>query len=385
MSSPDFAAMGLLDGLETEARRGRLALLEALYADGCPAEELRVATGEGRLALLPAERSLGATGTMSVRGVAAEAGVEPGALRATRRATGLPLPDDDDAAVLGAPDLAGARALASFLDGGLPLDELIEASRVFGEAAARAAAAARTVAVEALPRRGDTELELSMRLRDATRDFVPRAAELLGVLYVLHRRELLRSEFVSAGDVSAGRLPDVHDVTIAFCDLVGYTRLGERVAADDLGAIATRLAVLAADAVRPPVRLVKTLGDAAMLVAPEPDALAHVLLDLMDATGAEGEGFPDVHAGMAHGPALQRWGDWYGGTVNLAARLADTAPAGFVLADARVHAHADDPRLDWAAAGPKALPGVSAPVDTFTVRRAAAEPDGSGTPRAVGP
>ena len=136
-----------------------------------------------------------------------------------------------------------------------------------------------------------------MRLRDATRDFVPRAAELLGVLYVLHRRELLRSEFVSAGDVSAGRIRDVHDVSVAFCDLVGYTRLGERVPAGRLGAIATRLAVLAADAVRPPVRLVKTLGDAAMLVAPEPDALLRVLLDLMDAARAEGDGFPRAARG----------------------------------------------------------------------------------------
>ena len=87
MSGPDFAAMGLLEGLDPAARAGRLALLETLYADGCPVRRARGGTAEGRLALLPAERSLGVTGTLTVRHVAAETGVDPGALRAARRAT----------------------------------------------------------------------------------------------------------------------------------------------------------------------------------------------------------------------------------------------------------------------------------------------------------
>ena len=165
--------------------------------------------------------------------------MEVEALRAARRAAGLPLPDADDEPVLGEPDRAAARALAAFLRGGFPLDDLVEASRVFGDAAARAAAAAQTVAGAALPRRGDTELDLALRMRDAVRDFVPRAAELLGVFYVLHRREALRAEIVEAEDVSAGRLPDVHDLSVGFCDLVGYTRLGEGVPAGALGAVAT--------------------------------------------------------------------------------------------------------------------------------------------------
>ncbi len=368
---PEDRYADLLDGLEGAAREARLALVESLVAEGCDPAELRAAVEEGRLALLPAERALGVSGGLTVGEVAAAAGVDPGALRAARRACGLPLPDDDDAAALGEPDRAMAHALAAFLAGGFPLDELVEAARVFGEAAARAAAAAQTVTGGALPRRGDTELDLAMRLRDSTRSFVPRAAELLGLLYVLHRRETLRSEFVSAADIEAGRIPDVHDVSVCFCDLVGYTRLGEHVPAGDLGAIATRLAALAADAARPPVRLVKTLGDAAMLVAPEPEPLVRVVLDLMDAAGAEGDDFPRLHAGIAHGPALQRWGDWYGRTVNLAARLADRAGADSVLVDARARERAGDRGLVWSPAEADRLRGVVGPVPAFTVRRAA--------------
>ena len=61
---PDFAALGLLDGLEGAARASRGALLESLHEDGRSVEELRAAAAEGRLALLPAERALGAGGNL---------------------------------------------------------------------------------------------------------------------------------------------------------------------------------------------------------------------------------------------------------------------------------------------------------------------------------
>ena len=145
------------------------------------------------------------------------------------------------------------------------------------------------------------------------RELTPYAAELLGVLYLLHNRENLRNEVVAAEELASGRRSDVHDISVGFCDVVGFTRLGEGVPAADLGAIATRLAALAVDVAVPPVRLVKTIGDAAMLVAPEPAPLLEAMLALMEAADAEGEQFPQLHAGAAHGPALRRWGDYSAG------------------------------------------------------------------------
>ena len=66
----------------------------------------------------------------------------------------------------------------------------------------------------------------------------------------------------------AGRLRDTVDIAVAFVDLVDYTALGTRLPPEDMGRIAGRLAQLAADTVRRPVTLVKTIGDAAMLVSP---------------------------------------------------------------------------------------------------------------------
>ena len=368
-AAPDFAALGLLDGLEEPARSSRADLLTSLHADGVPVEELQAAVREGRLALLPAELAVGGTGSRTAQEIAAEVGVDVAALEAVRRAAGLPLPPPD-VPVLGELDLFGARALAAFLEGGMPLDGLVEASRVFGEAAAHAAAAAGTLANTVLPQPGDTEGAYAQRLETAMRELTPYAAELLGVLYVLHNRENLRNEVVAQEELAAGRRSDVHDVSVGFCDVVGFTRLGEGVPAADLGAIATRLAALAAEVTDPPVRLVKTIGDAAMLVAPRPELLLGTMLSLMEAAEAEGDQFPQLHAGAAHGPALRRWGDYYGGPVNLAARLTERARPGALITDAVVRDLAGD-GFAWSAAGEKRLKGMSEATPVWRCRRAA--------------
>ena len=167
------------------------------------------------------------------------------------------------------------------------------------------------------------------------------------------------------------------EISVGFCDLVGFTRLGEGVPAADLGAIATRLAALAADVAEPPVRLVKTLGDAVMFVAPEPPPLLDAALGLMEAAAGEGESFPDVHAGAAHGTALRRWGDYYGGPVNLAARLAERARPGALITDAAAHDRAaDDAAFAWSAAGAKRLKGMTEPTQVWRCRRAGTAPAG---------
>jgi adenylate cyclase len=368
VSAPDFEELGLLDGLEGPARQARLELLRWLHDDGVSVEEMRIAAAEGRLALLPAEHALGGLGTMTAEQIAAEAGVELETLEAVRRASGLPLPPPD-VAELGELDLFGARALAAFIEGGLPIDGLIEASRVFGEAAAHAAAAAGTLANTTIPQEGDTEYEYARRLGIATRELTPYAAELLGVMYMLHNRENIRQEIVAVEDIAAGRRNDVHEVTIGFCDVVGFTRLGEGVAADDLGRIATRLAALAADVVEPPVRLIKTTGDAVMFVAPEPAPLLDVALGLMEAADAEGEQFPSLHAGAAHGQALRRWGDYYGEPVNLAARLTERARPSSLITDKAVRERAGDGAFAWSEAGLKKLKGISEPMPVYRCRR----------------
>ena len=84
-----------------------------------------------------------------------------------------------------------------------------------------------------------------------------------------------------------------------------------------------------------PVRLIKTIGDAAMLTSLEPEPLLDAALTLLDAAEAEAEDFPQLRAGIAIGPALSRAGDWFGRPVNLASRITQIARPGSLLGRAR--------------------------------------------------
>ena len=94
------------------------------------------------------------------------------------------------------------------------------------------------------------------------------------------------------------------------------------------------------------------------------------MLALMEAAEAEGDQFPQLHAGAAHGPALRRWGDYYGGPVNLAARLTERARPGALITDAVVRELAGD-GFAWSAAGEKRLKGMSEATPVWRCRRAA--------------
>jgi adenylate cyclase len=132
--------------------------------------------------------------------------------------------------------------------------------------------------------------------------------------------------------------------------------------------VAHRLVELTAERLRGDVRLVKTIGDAAMLVGPDAHAMLALALDLVDAADAEGEDFPQLRVGMASGAALSRAGDWYGRPVNLASRVTSIARPGSVLATRDVRdAVGDDYR--WSPAGARSLKGVDGPVRLYRARR----------------
>ncbi len=122
--------------------------------------------------------------------------------------------------------------------------------------------------------------------------------------------------------------------------------------------------------VEAPVTLVKTVGDAVMLVAPEAEPLLELGLTLVEDADAEGAEFPQLRVGVACGPAVERSGDWYGRPVNLASRVTGAARAGTVLATREVRDHAGDEAFRWSGAGAKKLRGVGS-VRLYRARRPA--------------
>jgi adenylate cyclase len=148
--------------------------------------------------------------------------------------------------------------------------------------------------------------------------------------------------------------------------MVGFTRLGTHIDPQELGSMASRLAELANDVTEAPVRLVKTIGDAAMFVSPEAGPLVSVALALLEAVQAAD--LPSLRAGVACGTALQRAGDYYGHAVNLASRVTGVARPGSVLCTQEVRDAAPDD-FDWSFARKHKLKGVSDAISLYRARR----------------
>jgi adenylate cyclase len=190
-------------------------------------------------------------------------------------------------------------------------------------------------------------------------------------------RESARRGIIRSAERERGQRMLEVETVVCFVDLVGFTSLGAHLGAEELGAVATKLADLAADLARPPVRLVKTIGDGAMFVSLEAAPTVATALALVDA--AEEADLPSLRAGVALGPAFSRAGDWYGNTVNLASRVTGVARPGSVLATQQVRDDTPDD-FSWSFAGRFKLKGVPDPVALHRARRA--EPT---TPRASRP
>jgi adenylate cyclase len=292
-------------------------------------------------------------------------------------AFGLPSPDDDEPLTT-----RDERFVADFIrawDVGSDPDVVLRAGRLVGEAMRRIVDGWLELFAEQVTR----PLEDRTRTVDEVGPIVmPRAAaivgqtpELLTWLFQRHLEAGMDAQNVAsmeAGLAREGLLPprSTQPQAIAFVDLAGYTRLTET-GGDELAArSAARLAELADDAARPHGgRLVKLLGDGAMLHFRDPVGAVRATLDLVDAIADAG--LPPGHAGVTAGPLVSRDGDFFGHTVNLAARLSGVATAGVTLVTRDVTDAVDEAAdgIWFEPVGDVALKNVAAPVAAFRAQR----------------
>jgi adenylate cyclase len=159
--------------------------------------------------------------------------------------------------------------------------------------------------------------------------------------------------------------------TFIFADIAGFTALteahGDEAALELIGrfsdAVEAELAPIAGEHV-------KTIGDAVMLRVPDPaDAIRLGLWITRDALRDHGS--PAVRAGLHHGPAIHRAGDYFGTTVNIAARVSAVATGGETLVTGTTAALVPDLEgVIYESRGRQQLRNVSAPVELFAVLRA---------------
>jgi adenylate cyclase len=367
----DFEAEGLLDGLEGDAREARRALLNDLSESGIPLEELKRAVEENRLVLLPVERIFDSGEEhFSAAEIAEGSGLDLDFLVRLLQALGAPIPEEDERPY-SEQDLEAAKRAKLFMDAGLPKEAVLETSRIIGISMASLADANRDMVGEVFTEPGIDERELAMRYAAAAQTMPPLLGETLLHAYRMHLREAIRQAVVTEAELAQGRLYGEDAVTIAFADLVGFTRLGESMEIEQIGQMTGRLFELASEAARPPVRLVKMIGDAAMFASREPIPLIEAVVGLVQAAG-DGE-IPPLKAGAASGPALSRGGDWYGRPVNLAARITNFARPDSVLVDQAVRdslESADGERFRFSFAGRRRFKGLTEDVAVHRLRPA---------------
>jgi adenylate cyclase len=372
MAETDFEAEGLLEGLEGEAREARRELLQELADDGVSVEELRQAVAEDRLALLPVDRVLqGGRQRYTLEQALERSGISRELYDRQRQALGLSAPAEGEA-MFDEDDIAGFERLKAFLDAGLPEEGLMRNARLIGMAMSQVAAGTRELITTEMVQPGDTERDLGLRMAQIARELGPLLGATLQQVLMLHLREQVRQDVIGQADLASGQFGGTTETTVCFADMVGFTKLGENIPVGELGSVAARLGELAGEVASPPVRLVKLIGDAAMLVSSQPVPLGEAALDLVEAADAAGEEFPQLRVGVAHGAVISQGGDVYGPPVNLASRLTEIARPGSVLASEEARESMGD-RFQYSFAGERRLKGISGRVRLFRVRPGDAE------------
>jgi adenylate cyclase len=373
----DWADEGLLGGLEDEdARRERAALLDELHEDGHDLDELRAAVEEGRLAFMPLEDVLGGDGAsrMTAEQVAGKTGLSVDFVVRQRRALGLPAPAHDEAAYLPA-DVEAFEMIQKIREAGFSEEDQLDIARLLGRSMAQIADSVGGLAARTLAQPGDSEREFARRLAGTAEALGPTLGPVLQAALQAHLRQNARHAVVDTADLASGVLPGSRHSAVAFADIVGFTKLGESIAGEELGPVVGRLEELAEEAAEPPVKVVKMIGDAAMLVGPGADCVLDAAKRLVESGEEQGENFPSLRAGVAAGEALARGGDWFGRPVNLASRITDVAKPGSVLVTADVKDEVGEAAWAFSYAGKQKLKGIKGERPLFRARRASEKED----------
>ena len=367
MDEPDpqtaaFEAEGLLEGLDPAEREARLDLLRQLAEAGVSIEAMKRAVAEDRLAMVPIELVFTRECKYTLPQAMEQSGLSEGFVRRDLLALGLPYPADDELLYTDE-DLESFKAVRQVLDTGLPEERMLELARIAGRSAAQSAEAILLTFVRQFLHAGDTERDVGLRLANLAQALMPSLGPLLETPTRLHMRQVVRREVIGRTERMEGVLPGSREVGVSFADLVSFTSLSESRSVEAIGEVTERLELRASEAAEPPVRLIKLIGDAAMLVSSDVPALVHATATLVREVGDD-DVLPAMRAGIAAGPALNRGGDWYGSSVNLASRVTGAADPGAVVATRKVVDVAGSGH-EWTSLPPRQLKGIGRAVEIF--------------------
>jgi adenylate cyclase len=357
----------------------RARWVQSLERAGVPLEGLAAAVRDGVLSFsfldVPAyDRFAGLSGT-TFQQLSAQTGIPLELLMVVREAFGFAEPHPED--TLHHNELSVVPLLQLQLSKGFrPL--IIERwLRVYGDSLRRIAdaeAAWWNSEVEmALVASGMTEGEMLQAQADLGSQMTPLIEQVLLAIYHGQQEHTWSQVFVEhvEGALEAAGLYSRLERPPAMCflDITGYTRLTEERGDEAAAELAARLAGLVRrSSLEHGGTPVKWLGDGVMFYFRAPGDAVLAAVEMVEVVGSHG--LPPAHVGIHAGPVVFQDGDYFGRTVNLAARIADYARPGEVLVSQEVVDAAEGGPVAFTEIGPVELKGVPGTLRLHIAHRA---------------
>ena len=343
-------------------------LRQVVEALGVPEVEIAQAEADGTIGLLLVDRMILADTDQKYTQaeVASVSGLGDEAARFWR-ALGFPDPGPEDR-LFSDFDIEMLKLVDQFVSLRLiEHDEALQMARVIGSSMARVASAQ----IDAIEARIDEPT-----FQDGTepgvlrsRFLIPAMPRILEYTWKRHLQVAARRRMVREAGAAEG-----HNVqAVGFADLVGFTALSQQLSDHELATIVDRFEATAYDIVGSlGGRVIKMIGDEVMFAVDDAATAVEIALSLAEAYHDD-ESLSDVRVGLACGPVLEREGDLYGPTVNLASRIVSIAYAASVVVSSDIHdTLPDDERIRWKSLRTRQLKDIGR-VQLWAVRRAGDE------------
>lgn len=367
------------DGFSSgDVRRARW--IQSFESAGVPLDEMAAAVRRGALSfsfldVSAFDRFAGLAG-VTFQEVSEKTGIPLELLMVVREAFGLSEPQAHD--LVREDELLVIAAVEFQLTQGIRTIAIERWLRVYADSLRRIAETEtdwyRTEVVEPLLEAGMTEAEMLDAQGELGSLMAPFTEQALLAIYHGQQEyvwtksaiESVEGALESAGLYERLRRPPA----VSFLDLSGYTRLTEERGDEAAADLAARLrAVVRRSSGEHDGESVKWLGDGVMLYFPDPGEGVLASLDMVER--AANDSLPPARAGIHAGQVVFQEGDYFGRTVNIAARIADYARPGEVVVSQEVVEAASESPLSFVEIGPVALKGVMGELPLHTAHRLA--------------
>jgi adenylate cyclase len=270
-------------------------------------------------------------------------------------------------------DVAALKRVRDILDAGVPLGAVLQVIRVaakaFADIADAEARLMRMFVHEPLLQNGAKPEDISSVMGSMIGGVLPHISPLFEYMhsrFLQEYTEQVQIENVQGstrtGGVGDGRL----NVAICFVDIAGFTRYTEQAGVEKAFEQADQLRQHIETTLPDSARLIKLTGDGAMVVGSEPSDLLVWAVEL----ASEGDQPFKLRIGLDFGEALYRDGDYFGGAINMAARVLNRTDVDEVLATQQVKDHVKNRKalgLRFVSIGKVRLKGFDDVVELFRV------------------